>query len=174
MKIQLEHLGEEPLSWKEELEVSRDELGHPEVSGLTPIQTQGRIEPVQPGFLFSLSLAYSQTISCDRCLDEAAQEVTVDFRLLMLLGGEGEVEEEQELEADDLHMIRLESPELETKPYVLEQVLLNVPMKPLCRADCKGLCSSCGANLNLSPCTCSSHGDPRWAALAGLKKHLEE
>lgn len=50
-----------------------------------------------------------------------------------------------------------------------QYTLMSKPMKPLCRADCRGLCDQCGVNLNNGDCGCSKAGDPRWAALAGLR-----
>ena len=50
---------------------------------------------------------------------------------------------------------------------IKEQVLLDLPMKGICREDCSGLCPSCGQNLNLAACGCkASLGDPSWAPLA--------
>ncbi len=64
---------------------------------------------------------------------------------------------------------------LETDPLLLEQLQLNVPMKPLCRPDCQGLCPTCGADRNEDACSCEERSaDPRWAALAALKSRLEE
>ncbi|MCS7281803.1 MAG: DUF177 domain-containing protein [Anaerolineae bacterium] len=54
-------------------------------------------------------------------------------------------------------------------PLLREQILVNIPMKPLCRPDCRGICPECGANLNLEPCLCPvEHVDPRLAPLAQL------
>jgi uncharacterized protein len=50
-----------------------------------------------------------------------------------------------------------------------EQILLNIPLRPLCRPDCRGLCSQCGQNLNTGTCDCQEQaGDPRLAALRDL------
>jgi uncharacterized protein len=52
-----------------------------------------------------------------------------------------------------------------------EQVLLAVPLRSLCREDCKGLCPCCGKNLNIDTCSCAAQvPDPRWAALEDIKK----
>ena len=51
-----------------------------------------------------------------------------------------------------------------------EEFVLALPVNPLCRPDCKGLCPQCGANLNDGPCQCApEEGDPRMAVLRGLK-----
>ena len=64
---------------------------------------------------------------------------------------------------------------VETEPILLEQLQLNIPMKPLCRPDCAGLCPLCGADLNLGACDCSEPvGDPRWAALAALRDRMND
>jgi uncharacterized protein len=52
---------------------------------------------------------------------------------------------------------------------VLTETTLALPMKPLCRADCQGLCPACGANRNVAPCTCAPKPpDPRLAVLRDL------
>jgi uncharacterized protein len=57
---------------------------------------------------------------------------------------------------------------------VAEQVILAVPVRQLCSAECKGLCPSCGKNLNQESCGCEKQGsDPRWAALGSLRDKLE-
>jgi uncharacterized protein len=55
-----------------------------------------------------------------------------------------------------------------------EQVLLALPLKIVCRDDCKGLCPQCGKNLNEGPCACVVQvEDPRWAALKEIRNKLE-
>jgi uncharacterized protein len=55
-----------------------------------------------------------------------------------------------------------------------EQVLLSLPVRTLCKPDCKGLCSHCGANRNLQPCSCDEGtNDPRWEALTGLRNRMK-
>lgn len=59
---------------------------------------------------------------------------------------------------------------IDLAPPLREHILLDIPLKPLCRPDCRGLCSQCGANLNETQCTCSQQEeiDPRLAALKEL------
>jgi uncharacterized protein len=54
-----------------------------------------------------------------------------------------------------------------------EQVLLAVPLKVICRQDCKGLCPQCGKNLNTESCSCAEPTDERWSALKELREKLE-
>ena len=59
--------------------------------------------------------------------------------------------------------------ELDLEPLARDAVLLELPLAPLCRPDCQGLCPSCGTNWNDGPCDCQPPGDPRWAALDSLR-----
>ncbi|HAI21993.1 MAG TPA: metal-binding protein [Clostridiales bacterium UBA8153] len=51
---------------------------------------------------------------------------------------------------------------------IRQSLILDMPMKPLCREDCLGLCQECGGNLNQGSCPCARGGDPRWQALGRL------
>ncbi len=64
----------------------------------------------------------------------------------------------------------LEGTEIDLEPVVREAVLLELPLAPLCRHDCAGLCPRCGADRNEVPCGCGTDDpDPRWAGLEGLR-----
>jgi uncharacterized protein len=59
--------------------------------------------------------------------------------------------------------------ELDLEPLARDAVLLELPLAPLCREDCAGLCPTCGANRNTETCDCAPAADPRWAALDALR-----
>ncbi len=61
-------------------------------------------------------------------------------------------------------------------PLIRENILLNLPINPLCSPNCKGLCPTCGGNLNRGECTCDTAPpiDPRWAVLGTLREKLEQ
>ncbi|HEY6146875.1 MAG TPA: DUF177 domain-containing protein, partial [Thermoanaerobaculia bacterium] len=78
---------------------------------------------------------------------------------------------ERELDKDDLDVYFYDEPEVSVAPIVEERIQMAVPMKPLCREDCLGLCPTCGKDLNQGPCNCRDEAiDPRWEALSKLKK----
>lgn len=90
----------------------------------------------------------------------------------------GEPDDGLLLEREDLDVSFLPpgTTALRVEDVVREQVLLEVPIRPLCRPDCKGLCPRCGADLNAADCGClpeETH-DLRLAGLAALKKRLED
>lgn len=109
--------------------------------------------------------------ACDRCLRPVTLPLELEFReSLMPFGAETVSKEETVLQSADLHYSVYEGDEIDVDELVREQVLLALPIRLVCRDDCKGLCPSCGADLNAGPCSCPREEvDPRWAALAALK-----
>ncbi|MCF8413058.1 MAG: DUF177 domain-containing protein [Melioribacteraceae bacterium] len=73
-------------------------------------------------------------------------------------------------EDDNVYYLSPEESKINVKPDLLEFVNLSLPMKILCKEDCKGLCSKCGADLNLVDCNCNKEEiNPIWAPLLKLK-----
>ena len=108
---------------------------------------------------------------CARCAESYEFELStpLDF---VLLPRDGRWTEE-ELEAQDVDSY--DGEEIDLSPLVRERVLLSLPTLPLCREDCRGLCSRCGTNLNTDPCGCvSEQGDPRLAVLRSLTRARSE
>jgi uncharacterized protein len=108
---------------------------------------------------------------CARCLEPVVEDVAHNFDLYYRPMKSITREEEFRLKLDDTEIAFYEGDGLFLTDVLAEQVLLAIPMKTICRSDCKGLCPHCGANLNSDECRCESHaGDPRLAPLARLKQ----
>lgn len=112
--------------------------------------------------------------TCSRCLEAVEIPVKKSFDLfyrsqksLVPTGGDEEIE----LKPADLEVGFFSGGGLELTDALREQILIEMPMKPICRPECKGLCPLCGANLNASPCHCErQENDPRWAILNLMKE----
>lgn len=170
MDIRLDQIGSRPFTWRETLELDKAELGTESAGGGLTVETvdcRGSVDPTQQGFVLRARLRYRQTLECVRCLAPWHGDVETEIGLLLILGGEGEPSEQ--LSREDLGVVVLEEPRFDTRSVIVEQVQLQAPMKPLCRPDCAGLCSRCGADLNNEPCACQPEIDPRWASLAALR-----
>ena len=119
------------------------------------------------------SLQTSVELRCDRCLGPVPVPVNVDFVANFVRAGDLTAEA-KELHDADLEVSVYDGDSLDVDELVREQILLALPARQLCRADCRGLCPSCGKNLNTESCDCARHEtDPRWAALADLKQSDE-
>ena len=173
MKVRLHEIGDEPYVWEVEERIPASALDRPEVLELGPIDWRGEIRAVDPGFLLRARLSYDQTLACQRCLAAVTEPVAEELELLVLRHEPGAEDEERELEEKDLGVQVVDGDELDLGPILLEQVQLNVPMRPLCREECAGLCPTCGADLNQGPCRCGPRPlDPRWEGLAALRDSL--
>jgi uncharacterized protein len=110
-------------------------------------------------------------LSCGRCLDDIALPVDLPFDLLYLPHAHNAGEGEVEVEDDDLTTAFYRDDQIDLGQLVAEQFYLAVPMKPLCRESCRGLCPECGTNLNTANCSCVREWtDPRLEALRALRE----
>jgi uncharacterized protein len=110
-------------------------------------------------------------LSCSRCLEPFRLPVDAVFELRFLPASEMADGEEREVQDEDLDTSYYRDDTIDLNELLREQFYLSLPMKPLCREDCKGLCPQCGTNWNTGTCTCTTEWeDPRLAALKGLAK----
>jgi len=102
---------------------------------------------------------------CHRCLTEFARPFETRFDLILQRGGE--------LAGEDVVVLAETALELDLTAYVREAVILEEPIRLLCRPECKGLCSQCGQDRNLASCSCAPPADVRWEALKKLSDPRE-
>ncbi|MBJ93834.1 MAG: hypothetical protein CMP23_05080 [Rickettsiales bacterium] len=115
------------------------------------------------------SLRASLGAGCSRCAASFSQPVERGFFRVYLREPPQNHEEEVELSRSDLDRDLLPDNELDLGELLAEELVLALPTKPLCMADCKGICSGCGAELNHRECSCEPETDDRWASLKALK-----
>jgi uncharacterized protein len=108
---------------------------------------------------------------CSRCLEPFTWPVDPSFDLRYQPHASNTGEGEREIEEDDLTTAFYENETIDLGQLMREQFYLSLPMKPLCSEDCKGLCPTCGTNLNRGACDCKpAWEDPRLAVLKSFKK----
>ena len=110
------------------------------------------------------------SIPCDRCLETVSVEIPISFKrkLDMKL-----TEEERVNDLDE--NAYLTGMDLDVDQLVYFEVLMNWPLKVLCKEDCKGICRQCGKNLNEGPCDCVEEPkDPRMAAISDIFSKFKE
>jgi uncharacterized protein len=112
-------------------------------------------------------------LECGRCLESFEIPVDSAFELRYVPHVEPGVEgEEREVAEDDLTTAFYKEDSIDLGELMHEQFVLALPMKPLCKDTCKGLCVHCGTDLNKGTCACApAWTDPRLAVLKGLIKN---
>jgi uncharacterized protein len=121
-----------------------------------------RLESVSEGVLVSGTAQVTLTGECARCLDPISQGLEVDVLQLYVYPG-------NEVDADDDEIGRLVGEMIDLEPLLRDAVVLALPLAPVCRDDCPGLCPDCGARLaDVGPEHGHDQVDPRWAALRAV------
>jgi len=111
---------------------------------------------------------------CARCLEPIARDVSKKFDLLYRPQGSDAGKEELSVTAAEAEIGYYRGEGLLLEDVLREQVLLALPLKAICREDCKGLCPHCGKNLNQEQCDCAEPmDDPRWSALKDIREKLQ-
>jgi uncharacterized protein len=123
------------------------------------------------GDLFFRGLFYGSFEGlCSRCVRRYPFTLNKDFEFVLSPDPMHSDRKMSELSRDELGLSYYSGEEINLTPLIREQVLLALPTRPLCEENCRGLCGSCGANLNFEACTCSTTSDdPRMAIFRTLK-----
>jgi uncharacterized protein len=122
-----------------------------------------RMESLTDGIIVDGELRAPWADSCRRCLAPAAGEVI------------SVIHERYQQVITDPDAFPIVGDQIDLEPMVRENLLLDAPIAPVCRADCAGLCPTCGIDLNLGTCDClTTVTDPRWDALSQLKANLPD
>lgn len=139
-------------------------LGEEEVKYSSPITLNGVFRKKSEQYIFKGSFSTSLVFTCSRCIEEFIKEVTFDVEEVF---SKYPNEEERIIENSTIDLYSI----------IEQNLVLNLPVKTLCTESCKGLCPSCGTNLNNSSCNCILEDeeleeepllDPRFAKLKNL------
>jgi uncharacterized protein len=115
------------------------------------------------------TLRTSLELECSRCLEPFRLALATSFDLRFHPASELSAGHETEVQEHELETGYYRDDQIDLGDLVREQCYLALPMKPLCRSECRGLCPQCGTNLNTGTCACrSTWDDPRLAPLRAL------
>jgi uncharacterized protein len=135
----------------------------------SPVTVDVEIESVVEGLLVTGTVRATVTLRCVRCLRDVEQDIEADVRELFTLVSRDD-------EEDDEGYVLPPGDRLPLDTMARDALVLAFPAFPLCRPDCAGLCPVCGVDRNTVDCGHGDAGatDPRWAALAALRREPEE
>lgn len=142
---------------------------------VSDVHISGEINEISGDYLFQGDITGTFENACDRCLQqarvpfetEAVWNFEKDPKAAFEAAG---IKFDEDIDLDDSAMCRpIIGDEIDLKPHLWEEIVLAYPVKFLCREDCKGICSACGADLNAGPCGCPPEaGDDAPAGNLGL------
>jgi uncharacterized protein len=168
--LSLETIVEEPLRFAFEVPFALDALDREPLVSISPARIDGEVSRADGGYALSARAAWGGELECSRCL--AAYPFAHDEEFLLLLRRRAPVAgDDISLDREDLDTFFYDDPVVPVAPIVEERIQMAIPMKPLCKEGCLGLCPQCGTDRNLSECNCvTEFADPRWNALRILKE----
>jgi uncharacterized protein len=168
LRFDLRELSQGPIETQAEL-ASEDPLF--EALGVVlaePVRVNGRLQGTGEGrYYWHGHLHTAIAGECRRCLTAVKAPVAVEVGALF-------TSDEDAGDDPDAYRLQSHDTEVDLRPVVREELALALPRFVLCRDDCRGLCPSCGKDLNAGPCGCAPAADPRWRALADLKGKFTE
>jgi len=145
----------------------------PRIEGLHlagPASLEVRVRRVGSKVILEGTVAAVCELQCVNCLVSFSKEITGDFTVEYAPQPPEAREGEHELSAAELDVSYYQGDEIDLGGLVSEQLLLVLPMHPLCSDSCKGLCPVCGENRNIRDCSCGEKKiDPRFSVLMKLK-----
>lgn len=173
MRIELENLEDEKGTFAHTYEPDELDLLDERITLKGPVKVGGSVRRSSAEVVVSGRLESQVSVECDRCLKPVELPISARFKLEYISGQDYESSQTAELTDDDLAVSVFDGESLDIDELVREQILLSVPDRTLCREDCQGICSTCGADLNAGACDCApSDIDPRWEALKRIKNGL--
>src|SRR5467141_1280431 len=183
MFLDIRELEAHPVDFTEELQPDVLDLGEG-IRQRTPLKANGRAELVEEhhgkhkiikDIRLRGRIAANFELSCARCLEPVGQDVNREFELLYRPLGVDAGRDEISVTDAEAEIGYYQGEGLLLEDVLREQVLLALPLKVVCRENCRGLCPQCGKNLNEIQCSCVDEvEDPRWSALKEIRDKLNQ
>ncbi|HMK56062.1 MAG TPA: DUF177 domain-containing protein [Dissulfurispiraceae bacterium] len=169
MKIIVSEIPEEGL----ELNL-KDDVKTDAVSLTSPVTAVLRLDKVGENVIAKGALSGDADLQCARCLTHFPMRLSSQVNVVYHPAKDIAKSEQHELKGDELDTVFYRDDVIDTDDLLREQLLLSLPMKPLCSPDCRGFCPKCGSELNVEGCRCEKDEvDPRFDVLKRLKQGKE-
>lgn len=162
MKIHISNLSEGVHQY--DFHEDASELGLDERFG-GQVMVKAELEKRRSQFFLRVKLETVGRFICDRCADEFDMSLSNEYRMAYVFSRK----DAEGYDEDEIALIKESTNVIDISDDVRQFVILSVPLKLLCKEDCAGLCSTCGANLNYEECKCEKDAfDPRWETLRSM------
>ena len=182
MEFKLVELEREPIEFDLALPPGKVDLGN-EATQMGNLATSGLVEvlhehrgprDIVADIRLRGKFAGRFEVPCARCVEPVEIPIESDFDLIFRPVVADTEPTERSITAPETEIGYYQRDSLLLEDVLREQVLLSLPVRTLCKPDCKGLCPRCGENRNNQDCSCDEGpSDPRWEALSGLRSQIK-
>ena len=175
MKLDVSHVPEEGLAVSVDLDPREVDIPDNTAELKGPLRLEGRVLKAGEKVLLESMLRGALRLTCSRCLKGFVQPFEIEVSATYVQTPEAEPERgEGSAAALEDSRIAFLGDEIDLVSGIREDLALNVPLKPLCKEDCRGLCPQCGTDRNERECTCQKETvDMRLAALRDIQTQME-
>ncbi|MFP5205653.1 MAG: YceD family protein [Acidobacteriota bacterium] len=182
MDFKVSELEREPVEFDQQVPPGAIDYGE-EAEQEGPLAASGRAEVIHehrgpkeivPDIRLKGQFAGRFRVPCARCVEPVEVPLSGEYDLIFRPLGVDAGAAERSITAPETEIGYYQKDSLALEDVLREQVLLSLPVRTLCKPDCKGLCPRCGVNRNTQACSCEEGpSDPRWEALAGLRSRMK-
>jgi uncharacterized protein len=182
MEFVISELEREPVEFDVELKPGIIDFGE-EAEQIGKLSTSGRAEVIHehrgpkeivPDIRLKGQYSGRFEVPCARCIEPVEIPLSTQFDLIFRPVGVDGGAAERSISVSETEIGYYQRDSLMLEDVLREQVLLSLPVRTLCKPDCKGLCPRCGVNRNLQTCSCDEgKADPRWESLTGLRGRIK-
>ena len=179
MEILIEQITEEGLVFEFEksaaaFPVLAEMVDHGECEFSAPVRTALKVQRIGDLVEIDGNIETSVRLPCSRCLQSFETHLNSQFAVTYLQratdGIEDSESQEVELSSADMGIVYFQGEKIDRKDPIQEQVVMEYPLRGLCKPGCKGLCPKCGADLNENLCDCDHRSSPgKFDVLKNLK-----
>ena len=174
MKLHLSQVPESGLEFNVELDAHEIDMTGTGAELAGNLQLHARVVKAGDEMLLDGTLHGAFSLSCSRCLKEFVQPFEFAVSATYVQTTETQPGARGENSLEDNARIAFFGDEIDLISGIREDLMLNIPLKPLCKENCRGLCFQCGADLNEEECRCTREtADPRLAGLRSIRTQLE-
>jgi uncharacterized protein len=132
------------------------------------VEVDARLDKAIHHLYLNANIRASGSFECDRCLEQFELPLTTKYSVVYLYNEA----EQGRYPPEEIQILSPDATSVDLTTDVRDMVLLSIPLKLLCREDCRGLCSVCGTNLNRKQCGCEAEADT--SSWGDLKKLLDK
>jgi len=170
MRIDVENAQEPGGRFSQSYEIAELAFDESELRLIEPVDVRGQIKRKSGEVELRGELHTKVSVPCGRCLQEVELPIEVKFAERYAGNISWRSEEQHELSTQDLDLALVDGEAIELDDLVKEEIRLALPGHVLCSENCKGICPSCGVDLNAGDCKCPAEQiDSRWEKLKDLR-----
>lgn len=174
MKFRIDTIPEEGTYVEATISSASITIDMPGYSLDNPLVFSGRLTRSAQNVYVRGNLSGAVNAQCGRCLESFDMPLNLDMDIAFSPQRE-QLDQEMEMIEQDSNLAYYEADSIDLLPEIRDLFLVNLPIRPVCRSECKGLCSHCGADLNVNPCKCEQHLEASpFEKLKGLKSKVEQ